>query len=104
MWPNDADGDVLRRMKQKGFDFSKPHLIDFNVDFEDWPPADEAVEWLKREYPSSIVHPPTEEMNGYVQFQVFERLSYELVAGTQSYVTEKMSKFGGYCESWGVLH
>ena len=31
-WPNDADGDVLRRMKESGFDFSKIHSIDFNID------------------------------------------------------------------------
>lgn len=30
-WPDDADGDVLRRMQRTGFDFSKPCLIDCNV-------------------------------------------------------------------------
>ena len=33
-WPSDADGDVLRRLEQSGFHFSKSTLIDFNVDFQ----------------------------------------------------------------------
>jgi len=33
-WPTDADGDVLRRLQNGGFDFSKPTLIDFNVTYE----------------------------------------------------------------------
>jgi len=33
-WPDDADGDVLRRMKARGFDFNQPCLVDFNVDFD----------------------------------------------------------------------
>lgn len=35
-WPNDADGGVLRRLQADGFDFSRPCVIDCNVDFEQW--------------------------------------------------------------------
>lgn len=103
-WPNDADGDVLRRMQGSGFDFTKPCLIDFNVDFQDWPPSEAAVRILEREYPSTKVYEPTSEDEGYVQFQVFELLSYELVIKTQEYVTGLVASYGGICESWGVLH
>lgn len=37
-WPNDADGDVSRRLLHHGFDFSRPHAVDFNVDFDRWLP------------------------------------------------------------------
>jgi len=30
-WPDDADGDVFRRMQKSGFDFDKAVDIDFNV-------------------------------------------------------------------------
>jgi hypothetical protein len=30
-WPDDADGDVLRRMHAKGFDFANAVDVDFNV-------------------------------------------------------------------------
>jgi hypothetical protein len=103
-WPDDADGDVLRRMARSGFDFEKPSLIDFDVDFEAWPPAPDALVILSREFPSSIVHPPSEDLNGYVQFQVFEKVTYALVTRMQAHVSELMSPYGGVCESWGVLH
>jgi hypothetical protein len=103
-WPEDADGDVIRRMREGGFDFSKPCLIDFNVDFQSWPPPQAAIRVLEKEYPSTKVYEPTEEDDGYVQFQLFELLSYELVTRTQEHVTKLMTPYGGICESWGVLH
>ena len=37
-WPETADGDVFRRLQSSQFDFSSLREIDFNVDFEHWPP------------------------------------------------------------------
>src|SRR5690348_13966120 len=86
-WPTDADGDVLRRMERGGFDFTKPCLIDFNVDFEAWPPPDEAIAILSKEFPSVVVYQPSDSGDGYIQIQLFEMLSYELVVRIQSEVT-----------------
>ena len=44
VWPETADGDVFRRLEGQGFDFSKYYWIDFNVDFDEWPPAHLALE------------------------------------------------------------
>ena len=103
-WPDDADGDVLRRMEKGGFDLGKATLIDFNVDFEAWPPPDEAIAVLRRSFPNLVVYPSSESGGGYIQFQLFDELSYELVMRIQADVTEWMAPFGGLCESWGVLH
>jgi hypothetical protein len=102
-WPDDADGDVLRRMKARGFDFGQPCLVDFNVDFDSWPPPRAALTRLEQQFPSSKAY-PSAEGGGYVQFQIYGRLTYELVTNTQRVVSEEMAKFGGVCESWGVLH
>ncbi len=102
-WPNDADGDVLRRLQESGFDLSKATLIDFNVDFQIWPPPTEAVALLSREYPSLKLYPPDDNGDGYLQFQVYALASYELVMNVQSHVTELMAPFKGECDSWGIL-
>jgi len=102
-WPSDVDGDVFRRMKESGLDFSKPHLIDFNVDFERWPPVGEALALIKQRYPNAVVHEPRGEDQGYVQFQVHARVSYDLVMKVQREVSGLMADFGGRCESWGVM-
>ena len=101
-WPDDADGDVLRRMKARGFDFDKPGLIDFNVDFDSWPPSEAALTRLGQQFPSSKAHPASDG-GGYVQFQVYGKLTYELVVNTQRVVSQEMAEFDGVCESWGVL-
>jgi hypothetical protein len=43
-WPDDADGGVFRRLAAVGFDFSQDWSVDYNVDFESWPPAEAALE------------------------------------------------------------
>jgi len=102
-WPNDADGDVLRKLKEGGFDFSQPTLIDFEVDFKTWPPSPTALATLSRLYPSLKVYEPDDEHDGYLHFQLYALVTYELVTNIQSEVTELMAPFGGECCSWGIL-
>jgi hypothetical protein len=47
-WPDDADGDVFRRLHTAGFDFSQSRSIDYNVDFKTWPPSEAALDLLVR--------------------------------------------------------
>jgi hypothetical protein len=103
-WPNDADGNVFRRLQEQNFDFEKPYAIDFQVDFDRWPPTRQALERLRNRYPSATAHEPDAESRGYVQFQVRDRLTYELVTRIQADITDLMAPFGGKCNSWGVLH
>ncbi|MEQ1594393.1 MAG: ribonuclease E inhibitor RraB [Casimicrobium sp.] len=103
-WPDDADGDVLRRMAARKFDFSKPYTIDFNIDFEVWPPPEEALRTLSKEFADWRAYEPDGDSPGYVLFQVLDVLSYERVVSVQKQATELMTPFGGVCESWGVLH
>jgi len=103
-WPNDADGDVFRRIQRSNFNFETPCLVDFDVDFQEWPPHSEAIRILEREYPSAKVYEPSSDFNGYVQFQIYGLVTYELVVRTQEHVTKLMGPFGGVCEAWGILH
>lgn len=103
-FPNDADGDVLRGLSESGFDFSQRCLVDFNVDFEEWPPSSAGIRALSKQHPSIKVYDPDGQNRGYLLFQVYDFLTYELVTRVQAEVTELMAPFGGECVSWGVLH
>ena len=46
-WPNDADGDVFRRLEEKNFDFDSTVQVDFNIDFDHWPLSKEEQEFVK---------------------------------------------------------
>ena len=108
-WPNDADGDVLRRLEESGFNFDKGTTIDFNIDFNHWPLTGEEKNGIKKLYPGCVFYDPDDEdiengdLIGYVQFQIVGKLTYELVINTQALVTNQMKQYGGWCESWGVL-
>ncbi|RPI74557.1 MAG: ribonuclease E inhibitor RraB [Desulfobacteraceae bacterium] len=108
-WPNDVDGEVLSGLEADHFDFNKEYQVDFNVDFEEWPPAEEAVRLLKSKYANiETVDPeegePEEDgCNGYLSFQIKSRVTYEFVTQIQKETTEAMRPFGGWCESWGVM-
>jgi hypothetical protein len=104
IWPSDVDGDVLRAMEEGGFDFSKPAVIDFNIEFETWPPPKAAVDILAREYPNLQINEPYDDFPGDITFQVCDLVTYDLVMRVQREVTDLMTSFGGRCECWGVLY
>lgn len=103
-WPDDADGDALRRFEADGDDLAAPRPIDFNVDFETWPPSAEALALLQERYPRLERVEPEDGAGGYVVLKVTAPLSYEFVVGMQREVTLSMARFGGVCESWGAMN
>ena len=102
-WPDDADGDVFRRLQAHGFDFSRSYSVDYNVDFEEWPPSSEALVYLEREFGPLGLYAPEDDFGGYVQFQVEGPVTYERVMAVQARVSAAMEPYGGVCESWGVM-
>ena len=102
-WPSDADGDVFRRLFANGFDFSKPHSVDYNVDFNVWPPAKAAINQLESMFGSIKIYEPDEHGDGYIQFQIIAPVTYETVTTIQRTVSAAMEPFGGICDSWGVM-
>ena len=104
-WPDDVDGDVLRQMEEGGFDFSLAADIDFNIDFEAWPPSVQFMAELAAHYPDAEVVDPEEDDDGdgYVQVVVRDFLTYELVMRVQGELTALAAPYGGVCESWGAF-
>ncbi len=108
-WPNDADGDVFRRLEDSGFNFDEEATIDFNIDFNHWPLSNEEKKGIRNLYPECVFYNPDKEdieggdLIGYVQFKIVSKLTYELVMETQELVTNQMKQYDGWCEPWGVM-
>jgi hypothetical protein len=102
-WPSDADGDVFRRLESNGFDFSKSYAVDYNVDFDSWPPHPAAVDLLRSEYGNIEANESDDGEAGYVQFRIIGPVTYEGVTSVQRRVTSTLQAYGGVCESWGVF-
>jgi hypothetical protein len=101
-WPDTTDGDVFRRMEANGFDFSIEHEIDFNVNFDNWPPSQAVLDIIYELYPNAKTNEPDSEYDGDVSFIVNALLDYEMVIRVQNEVTKAVAPYGGVCESWGV--
>lgn len=94
-WPDDADGDALRRLAGAKFDFAKSCSVDYNVDFKSWPPSGPALELLRSMYGELAVYPPGQDDIGYVQFQIVGQVTYERVTSIQRHASSAMQPFGG---------
>jgi hypothetical protein len=96
-------------MEESGFDFTKEHDIDFNIDFDHWPLSTEEQRIITKLYPNcQFVNPEPEDIEegeniGYVQFYIKSKVTYELVMNIQKKTTDAVHGIGGWCESWGVL-
>jgi hypothetical protein len=99
-WPSDADGDVMRRLQSDNFDFDREVEVDFNIDFDTWPPHDKAIMLLKNAKPNAQITVYNDDQ--YVLMQLTAILTYSFVISTQAELTEISRPFGGRCESWGV--
>jgi len=101
--PNNADGDVIRRLIKSNFDFSSKHTVDFNIDLENWPPNDQLIKLLKQNSYKYTLHKSSEDFNGYIEIQIKEYITYEFVTKTQDELTKISKPYGGVCESWGIM-
>lgn len=101
---DDADGDVLTSLHESGFDFSQPVPIEFNVNFDSWPPDPEAISKIRKFAGNIEIVDPEHEYSGYLVFEMYQALSYQFVVSTQKTVTGLVASYCGFCESWGVLN
>ncbi|WBS05573.1 ribonuclease E inhibitor RraB [Pseudoduganella sp. SL102] len=103
VWPDDADGDVFRRLDAASFDFEREVDIDFNIDFDTWPPSPELMETLTQRFATVEAYVPGASGEGHVRVVRRAMLSYELAMSMQDSLTKLAAPHGGLCESWGVL-
>ena len=100
-WPNDADGDALRRIWNDGADFTVKHVVDFQVDFDNPNQIADARKLLEQKYHKVALY---DEPDGpYLQISKLMLLQYNALLREQDELSDLTAKFGGKCEAWGVL-
>lgn len=101
-WPNDDDGDLLRELEGEGFDFEAVHEVDFQINFERWPPSPQALQFLEKLYGTCAIVEPDEESDGYVEITKKMVLTYEGIVSMKEQITTLLKPFAGYCDWWDV--
>jgi hypothetical protein len=104
-FPDDENGDVLRRMAAEGIELVSPRIVDFEHCFPDETAARgflAAVEGTVLE--GRLLRPDPENGRGW-EVQCRERLvpTHAAITQTEQRLAEVAVRFGGYADGWGSL-
>jgi hypothetical protein len=102
-FPDDVDGDVLRRMALSGFDFEIKHDVDFVVEFYDWPISNLTTDRITKYF---VRHEIIDHKNGTGEISgvINSLVTYEFVINIQKELSAIAESDNGICEVWGVFH
>jgi hypothetical protein len=102
-YPNDSDGDALRKVADAGADMSRPMVIEFSVDA-----ADEVVARQIAELVAPLGFLPSisqnEDGNSWSVYCAKAILAtYDGVIGVQAQLNELLTPLGANCDGWGTF-
>ena len=103
VYPNDADGDALRRVAADGADMSRPMVIDYTVDAPDQATALLIAERVApRGYDPSISQ---DEDGGTWSIYCSRSMlaTYAGVVSAQTELNELVRPYGATCDGWGTF-
>lgn len=107
-FPDDANGDVFRRMQDHGFDFASEHVVDFHAVFATEAEADQIAQMYLADHKagqklSNIETKPHEK--GGMELTLSKKMcvTYEAVCTFESTLAARVSQVDGYLDGWGVL-
>ena len=101
-YPDDADGDALRRLAGDGSDMSKPMSIDFQVAVPDLESADRLAEAVaKLGYRVAVYESPGCRLPWTTECSTRMLATYAGVIAIQAELEELSRQFGGFPDGWG---
>ena len=106
--PADVNGDVFRRMQKSGFDFSKPHDVEFFAVFRTEEEADAIAKQYLADHRAgqrlvNIETRPADEGGMELLLVKNMLLTYEGIVDFERKLQERVSTCDGYLDGWGVL-
>jgi len=101
-YPNDADGDALRRIAGDGSDMSKPMLIDFQVAMPDQVSAEKLAKTAEElGYRSAVYESPECSLPWTTECSSRMLATYETVMAAQEELAKLSHPYGGHPDGWG---
>lgn len=107
-FPDDENGDVLRRMEASSFDFSVHHSVEFFAVFRTEQEADVVARQFVADRTSgepivAIETRPAEK--GGMELMVAKSMlvTHENVTAFEARLAQRVSQHDGYMDGWGVL-
>ncbi|WP_133471865.1 ribonuclease E inhibitor RraB [Paraglaciecola marina] len=108
-YPDDANGDVFRRLEEDNFDFSLEYPVDFFAVYETEREADIvakqfASDWKAGQKFKNIEIRPGENGGMELELVPIMQVTYENISNFEVKLAERTAKVNGYLDGWGVLH
>jgi hypothetical protein len=100
-FPNDADGDALRRVSTHA-DMSKPMVIDFAVDAPSQASAERIARLASERGYAASVEPDAEHGRWTCYCSKLMMATHEGVLGAQQELDELSAPLGGRSDGWGT--
>src|SRR5687767_12206745 len=102
LFPDDENGDVLRRMAADGVDLESLRVVDFEHCFPDETSAKRFRDEVRGSVLDAGLTPPTETGTGWeVRCRVRMRPSHAAITETERRLAASAERFGGYAAGWG---
>ncbi|KZN45074.1 ribonuclease E inhibitor RraB [Pseudoalteromonas luteoviolacea] len=107
-WPADADGEVLKVLDERGFDFGSTHTIEFYLEFKTWPLSEhQQNEISEKLHGADFIESDPEDIElgdapGYVLFTTQNKVTHEFVGQEQVRLSKLVAHLDGTCNSWAV--
>lgn len=105
LFPDDANGDVLRRMEAKGDDLTRPRNIDFAVVFADESSAEKFAEHFRKlGHEVSLKNAGTDQNLPWDVIVVRHMVpSHEGISNFESLLQSVADRWGGQNDGWGCF-
>ena len=101
-YPNDADGDALRRIAENGTDMTKPISIDFAVSIPDQSAGESLASKAEKLGFSTDLWQDSDSGDWTCYCSKTMLATYEGVVSTQAKLDELAAPLGGFSDGWGT--
>jgi Regulator of ribonuclease activity B len=105
IYPDDFNGDVLRRMEARGDDLTRPRNVDFTVEFADATSADQFAEHFRAlGHKVSVENTATDQDFPWDVIVVQHMVpSYDAITDFENLLQSVADGWGGHNDGWGCF-
>lgn len=105
IFPNDANGDALRRMESGGDDLTRPRNIDFNVVFANGQSAEEFAKHFRAQGYQASVEAAEADQDFPWDVVVVQHMvpSHEGISSFENLLQSAADRWGGRNDGWGCF-
>ena len=106
-YPDDANGDVFRRLEESNFDFSKDHSVEFFAVFATEVEADKIARMYVEDHENNftlknIETRPYDKGGMVLELVALMKVTYDNIVNFENKFQKRVTTVEGYLDGWGI--